>query len=137
MVFVTEMIISEPETIVSHSEIINADIRTAVYISEIIISDTRTAVSLMEALISVVEKMVSEAETIISATDTVFLEADTAFAVLEKTVGGAPTVVFHQQPTRRSCEKIGGGASHAPREYGARRPLPPSLSDRLDFLTPS
>jgi hypothetical protein len=118
------MIISEPETIVSHSEIINADIRTAVYISEIIISDTRTAVSLMEALISVVEKMVSEAETIFSATDTVFLEADTAFAVSEKTVGGAPAVVFHQKPTRRRCEKIGGEASHAPREYGARRPLP-------------
>jgi hypothetical protein len=78
----------------------------------------------MEALISVVEKMVSVAEIIISATDTVFLEADTAFAVSEKTVGGAPAVVFHKQPTMRSCEKIGGGASHALREYGARRPFP-------------
>jgi hypothetical protein len=89
-----------------------------------IISETRTAVSLMEAIISVVEKMVCEAEIIISATDTVFLEADTAFAVSEKTVGGAPAVVFYQQPTTRSCEKIGGGASHAPRESGARRRLP-------------
>jgi hypothetical protein len=52
----------------------------------------------MEALISVVGKMVSEAEIIISATDT-------AFAVSEKTVGGAPAVVFHQQSTIRSCEK--------------------------------
>jgi hypothetical protein len=125
MVFVTEMIISkaamiisEPEPIVSHSEMIIADIRTSVcgsvmiisdlqtsvYGSEMIISDTPTTVSLMEALISVVEKIVSEAEIIISATDT-------AFAVSEKTVGGAPAVVFHQQPTIRSCEK----RAHTPR----------------------
>jgi hypothetical protein len=89
-----------------------------------IISDTRTTVSVMETFISIVEKMISEAEIIISATDTVFLEADTAFSVSEKTVGGAPAVVFHQQPTTGSCEKIGEGAPHAPREYGARRPLP-------------
>jgi hypothetical protein len=100
MVFVTEMIISkaemiisECETVVSGSGMIIAEIRTSVYSSEMIISDTRTAVSLMEALIPVVEKMVSEAETIFSATDTVFLEAETAFAVSEKTVGGR----------RRSC----------------------------------
>jgi hypothetical protein len=108
-----------------------ADIPTLVYGSEMIISDTRTAVSLMEAIISVVEKMVSEAEIIISATDTVFLEADTAFAVSEKTVGGAPAGVFDQQPTNKSCEKISRGASHAPRDHS------PSLSDRLDFRTPS
>jgi predicted transcriptional regulator len=38
--------------------------------------------------------MVSEAEIIISATDT-------AFDVPEKTVGGAPAIVFHPQPTKR------------------------------------
>jgi len=89
-----------------------------------IISDTRTSVCVSEMIISGVEKMVFEAEIIISATDTIFLEADTAFSVSEKTVGGAPAVVSQQQPTTRSCEEIGGGESHAPREYGARRPLP-------------
>ena len=78
-----------------------------------IISDTGTRVLLMEAFISVVEKMVCEAEIIISATDTVFLEADTTFFVSEKTVGGAPAVLFRQQPTTRSCEEIGEGALHA------------------------
>jgi hypothetical protein len=118
MVFVTEMIISDLETTVSHSKIIIADIRTSVCGSvmiisdlqtsvdgsEMIISDTPTTVSLREAHISMVEKMISEAEIIISATDI-------AFAVSEKTVGEAPAVVVHQQPTIRSCEK----RAHTPR----------------------
>jgi hypothetical protein len=99
-------------------------VRTSVCGSEMIISGPRTSVSLSETFISVLEMMISEAEIIISATDTVSLEADTAFSVSEKTVGGAPAVVFHQQPTTRSCEKIGEGAPRAPREYGARRLLP-------------
>jgi hypothetical protein len=64
-----------------------------------IISHIRTSVCGSEMIISVLEKMVSEAQIIISATDTISLEADTAFCVSEKTVGGAPAVVFHQQPT--------------------------------------
>ncbi len=43
--------------------------------------------------------MASEYEMIISATET-------AFAVSEKIVGAAPAIVFHQQPTIRSCEKL-------------------------------
>ena len=96
------MIISETETIVLHSEMIITNILTLICGSEMIISDTRTAVSLTEMIISVMEKIISEAEMIISVTET-------ALAVSEKTVGGAPAVVFHPQPKRnvkKSAEEL-------------------------------
>jgi hypothetical protein len=81
-----------------------SDLRTSVCGSEMIISNTLTAILLMEAIISMVEKIAYEAGIIISATDT-------AFAVSEKTVGGAPAVAVHQQPTIGSREKL----AHTPR----------------------
>jgi hypothetical protein len=88
----SEMIISDIRTLVCGSEMIIADLRTSVYGLEMIISNTPTAVLLMEALIPVVEKMVPRAEIIISV-------PDIAFSVSKKTVGGAPAVVFHNRPT--------------------------------------
>ena len=136
------MIISEPETIVSHSEMIIFYIptlvcvaKTMVFVTEMIIWVAKTMVFVTEMIICVPEKMVFEAEMIISARKTVLLEADTAFAVSEKTVGGAPAVVFHQQPTTRSCEEIVCLRS-ASADFGerARRTAPPSLSNRLDSI---
>jgi hypothetical protein len=61
-------------------------------------------------MVCVTNTMVFATAKIVFAGDTVFLEADTAFAVLEKTIGGAPAVVSHKQPTTRNCEKAGMGA---------------------------
>jgi hypothetical protein len=59
------------------------------------------------------ENIFYEAEKIFFVSENILFTTKNIFAVSEKTVGEAPAIVFHQQPTIRSCEKMGAYATSA------------------------
>ena len=82
-------------------------------ILETIFHGFETLVSNAKTIIVIVQIMVGALQTLFSEAELTFDALENSFSVAEKTVGGAPAVVFHQQPTIRSCEKMGAYATSA------------------------